>query len=513
MPSREVAELFSNSLWHSFVIGSQANLSRAFDPMIAVLAWKKHRLLAFAALVVFTSIGFLAASRVEPKFESEASLYLRLGRESSGLDPTATLSEMTPIYETRAQEVNSAVQVMNSRKILEAVIGVIGSDVILNPETFDAAQWQTALQQTLWPELDPSIPHTSNALNEKAVETIYKAVSFEVERESNVISVTSTSKTPEVAQAITTTLLQAFQAEHVRLNETSGFQFFADQVAQLQAQLEQARNAVVKRKTELGVMSITAARERLESVLTEIQKQLNAAIPQLSGSKAAVLALRQSISNLPNRTQPMDASDTLKKRQFELEQERSLLLTKFTPSHRRVHDVQTELQLVREQLTNPDNRNAANPTLRELEVALAVDLQKVAELEASVEQLRQQQQNVTADLLQLNAAETEMLALEDRVADLKEATSKASQRLEQARVLEALSQERISNIRIVQPPTFNPQKMSPSRTLLVMGGAVIGLIAAVILPALIEFGRWYLNTLKSEATISAGPDLQLKTSH
>lgn len=493
------------------VIGSKANLIEAFNPMIAIQAWKQHRMLALAALTVFGAIGFLAAYRVEPKYESESSIFLRLGRESSGLDPTATLSEMSPIYETRAQEVNSALQVMSSRKILEAVIGVIGSETILAPEQFDAEQWNESLRNTTWVELDPNVPHTTNALQEKAVEAVYKASTFESERDSNVIIITSNSKTPELAQAITTTLLQAFQAEHVRLNKTSGFDFFAEQVQQLQQQLNAARDAVALRKTSLQVMSIPAARTRLESVLTEIEKQLNAAIPQLSGAEASVAVLKETIPQLPERTQPMDAMDDLKKQLMELQQKQGMLLTKYTANHFRLKDLNSELKLVQNQLDNPSNRNTANPALRELEVSLTMGQQKVAETAATIRQLKNQQREVRAELLKLNSAESEMAALEDRVADLKQANIKATQRLEQARVLEALSLERISNIRVVQPPTFNPLKMGPSKTLIVGGGFVIGLLAAFMLPALWEFTLWYLSTLNSASRLPTDLESTLRT--
>lgn len=493
------------------MIGSQANLTQAFNPMVALLAWKQNRCMALFALTVFGAMGLMAAMQVKPKYESEASLYLRLGRESSGLDPTATMSEMTPIYETRAQEVNSAIQVMNSRKILEAVIEVIGVDNILYPELFDEQTWRLALQNATWQELDPTLTHTTDAIHEKAVEVVYRAVTFSAERDSNVIGITSTALTPELAQAITTTILQAFQAEHVRLNETSGFQFFSDQVRQLQGQLDAARNAVAERKTSLRVMSIPAARARLESVLTDIEKQLNVAIPQLSGAKAAVTVLQETIPNLPDRSQAMDATDTLKKRLLDLQQQRGMLLTKFTNEHFRVKDLDTELELVRRQLDDPVNRNTANPALRELEVTLSGDQQKVAETEATIQQLMRQQNLVRSELLMLNSAETEMAGLEDRVADLKEASFKATQRLEQARVLEALSLQRISNIRVVQPPTFNPKKMSPSRSLIVIGGFVIGLFAALILPALWEFILWYLNTLKSATDSTASSEITFGT--
>lgn len=483
--------------WNKAVSHDATNLRNAFDPMLAARAWRKRWRISAAAFITVSCIAGLATLQIKPRYESEASIFVRLGRESAGLDPTATTAEVAPIYETREQELNSALEVMSSRKLLEAAVAVIGKEVLLHPEQFSFDKWQQALKETDWKLLDPDRLHRSDRQLETAVETIYKALTLEVEQSSSVIGVTSVAATPDLAQAITKTMVEAFRAEHVRLNETSGLEFFTEQLVMLQTRLDRARLQMSQRKSELGIMSIEGERTRLEDVLTALEKQLNIAVPDLEGARASAQVMQLEVAALPDRTQPHDATDTLKKTLHELQQKRAMLLTRFTEQHFRLRDVDTEIQIVKGQLTDPANRNSANPTLRELEVALANDRTRVAQTEATIRELQRERNDIREQLMRLNDAEAEMAAMQDRIDEMKAAVIKASEKLEQARILDQLSKERISNIRVVQPPTFNPTSMSPSRSLVLATGLCIGCMAALIVPAIVEFAAWYLAVVRA----------------
>lgn len=488
---------------------NSTKLDDAFDPRMALRAFLVWQRLAFAVFLTAAGVATLAAMRINPVYESEASMIVRLGRESAGLDPTATTSEITPIYETREQEMNSALEVMQSRKLLEAVIGVIGEDVVLNPTRFSFEAWQDKLAKTTWPELDTKEIHRSSITHELAVEKIYKAVSLNVGRSSSVIGVASKASTPEMAQAITKTLVDAVQAEQVRLNETHGLDFFAGQVQMLQGKLQEARRLINDRKNELRVTTLEGERTRLEDLLTAMEKELNVLTPKLQGATAAVEVMTHEVASMPDRTQPNDATDMLRKKLHELQLSRATMLTRLTPNHFRVRDVSQEIELVEQQLQDPKNRNAANPTLRELEVTLAGERTKVAETEAQILAYRKEVAKVHTQLTRLNNAETEMMALVDREGELRAALTKATEKLEQARMLDELSSEHISNIHVVQPATFNPVSISAPRSLVLMAGLVIGCVAAFVVPAVVEFGTWYLRTFrpKSEGGLS-GPAVE-----
>ena len=465
----------------------------AFPPLRAIRACVRWWMLSLAIVVATVAMSLLVALQIRPTYASEASLFVRLGRESAGLDPTATTTEITPIYETREQELNSALEVMRSRKLLEAVLGVIGEQAVLQPEHFDPTHWQQALQTTDWPELDPERQHHSTPQRERAIAALHKAIDLETSESSSVMGLSSIAASPQLAQAITQTMLNAFRAEHVRLNRTHGLAFFTAQVQSLQTDLDAARVAVASRKNALGVMSIDGERARLEDELTALEKRLHTVQSDLSGAEASVRVYERAIAELPERTQPHDASDTLRKKLHELQQQRHRLLTTFNENHFRVVDVDTEIRLLHEQLQDPANRNAANPTLRELEVSLAGQQALAAGLQASIVRLQEAQRQLREQLTQLNDAEADMSRLQDRVAELAAARSKATVKQEEARVLDELSAERISNIQVVQPPTFNPISQSPSRALVVAAGTVAGLVAAAVLPAVLEFVLWYVG--------------------
>lgn len=465
----------------------------AFNPLDAVRACVRWWPLSLAILVTTVVLSLLMAAQIKPKYESEASLFVRLGRESAGLDPTATTTEITPIYETREQELNSALEVMQSRKLLEAVLSVVGEQAVLNPAMFDVQQWRQKLATTEWPELDPERLHHSDPQRERAIAALHRAIDLETSQSSSVMGLSSVAGSPQLAQAITRTMLDAFRTEHVRLNRTHGLAFFSEQVRMLQAQLDTARAAVTSRKNHLGVMSIDGERARLEDELTALEKQLHTELSDLSGARASVAVYERAVRDLPERTQPHDAADTLRKKLYELQQQRRKLLSTFNDNHFRVRDADAEIELLRQQMQDPANRNAANPTLRELEVSLAGERAKVAQLQASLEELRRSQRQLRDQLTRLNNAEADMSRLLDRVAEIQAAKVKATVKQEEARVLDELSAERISNIQVVQPPTFNPVSQSPARSLVVVGGIIVGLAAALVIPAVLEFVLWYVR--------------------
>lgn len=80
--------------------------------------------------LTITAIVILYAPR---KYQSTAKLLLKLGRENVSLDPTVTTAgEPVALYRTRASEVNTTLQAMHSRTILERVIDEVGVDAIIS---------------------------------------------------------------------------------------------------------------------------------------------------------------------------------------------------------------------------------------------------------------------------------------------------------------------------------------------------------------------------------------------
>ena len=81
------------------------------------------------ALGLFVTIlgAAVAVTALSPRaYRSEAKLFVRLGRENSTVDPTATLGRdpIVAVPITRDSEIDSVVEILSSRVLLDKVIDV-----------------------------------------------------------------------------------------------------------------------------------------------------------------------------------------------------------------------------------------------------------------------------------------------------------------------------------------------------------------------------------------------------
>src|SRR5438105_232682 len=86
------------------------------DVLRALYCHKGKAVLAFFAVLGATAVGLYVWPA---KYASDAKLFVRLGRESVGLDPTATTGQTISVSETRESEINSILDIVGSRAMVE----------------------------------------------------------------------------------------------------------------------------------------------------------------------------------------------------------------------------------------------------------------------------------------------------------------------------------------------------------------------------------------------------------
>src|SRR6476620_6792923 len=73
-------------------------------------------------MVVAAVVGTMLMPRA---YYSEARLFVRFGRENQ-VDPTASGGQMVSLYESRESEINSLIEILKSRAVLDRVIEELG---------------------------------------------------------------------------------------------------------------------------------------------------------------------------------------------------------------------------------------------------------------------------------------------------------------------------------------------------------------------------------------------------
>jgi uncharacterized protein involved in exopolysaccharide biosynthesis len=434
---------------------------------------RKYR---WGALGIFVSIilAVSVAATLAPKtYQSEAKLFVKVGRESVSLDPTATTGQMISVYESRENEINSVVDVLQSRVIIERIVEKIGPRLREEKEPAQIGEQSARLK------------------NDRLIRELERSIEVIHSKKSNVITVTAKAKSPELAQTILKEVLAAFREQHLRINRTQGsFEFFQEQKGQLEQKLNTARTNFRDAKNQYGLVSIEGHRKNLEEQI----QSLELAIMENDRERLATKAELNAIEEMKRNTLPElqvqtvtgffnDAREQTRDQLHQLELEHQKLTTKCTERQSQVRSVKAKIDAARAILAtnvpgNAQQTQARNPAYEQIELQRIETGARIESLSAKQTMLAAQKDALLMSLKELNESEIQLACLKQEI-DLCEATYKTySEKFEQARIDQELELDRISNVNIVQPATLLLQPISPKKTVLLSLGFLVALLTA-----------------------------------
>ncbi len=468
-----------------------------FEILGAVWRQRLKAILTFALVLAATGAALVKAPRT---YRSEAQIFVRLGRETVSLDPTATTGQTISVYESRESEVNSIREMLHSRVLLERTVDALGPQAILGaPETqserHDSSYSLASLESLAArakSNLSTMLGSEKLSPRDAAIRQLENAVDIWGGRKSSVLGVSIKSRSPLEAQRILEAFLQAYQEMHVQANRTPGtLAFFEEQTDLLKTRLEEATQNLQTAKDEYGLASIEGERRNLEGQISAIDESRLIAQREHSSAEASIASLRALAEQAPQRVISEEteglasaAADAMRNRFFELEIRERELLSKFTEEHPDVIATREQLReaekILAEQPTErQEQKTTLNPAYQEIQLALTREQVRAASAQAQIDALRLQRESLLHKLQELNAAEVRLTALERQVQLCEADYRKYALNCEQARIDQALEEQSISNINVIQPPSFEPKPVSPKRTILAGAGLLCALMSSV----------------------------------
>jgi polysaccharide biosynthesis protein PslE len=462
--------------------------------------WRKGAaVFAAGALLAFVGALFMPRS-----YYSEARLFVRFGRENQ-VDPTAAGSPMVALYESRESEINSLIEILKSRAILDRAVARLGPDYIL-------------AGRSRGPEADFDAATPPSRAHQRAVTQLTKTVSVSAPRKSNIITVACKAKSPAAAQKIVAALVEVYQDEHVRVHRSPGsYAFFEQQAAQSLESWQKAADELRAMKNRLGIVTIEGGRKKLEDQIAEIDRRLLTDRAELSSVQGKIASLERQLDTVPAKivtqanTGPSAAFDGMRQTLFNLEAQEQDLASKMQDNHPRLVAVRHAVADARAILSAQPNERlqtteALNPSYQSLEQSLLVSRTRAAELAANERALAAQQRELDHELVELNAQAKNIDELQQRVALAETNHKEYAQRLEQARINRTLDDERMSSLSLVQPASYVATAVGPRRSLvLALGLFVAGMAGAATMLAF----AWLNPLLMTAEQLAATIDIPL----
>ena len=454
------------------------------------ILFRHKRKVAWFFVGIFLTVA-LVTFLLPEIYQSEAKLLVRLGRESVTLDPTATTSGQTiSVNARRESEIRSELQILNSRDLAEKVVDAIGPQAIVRGKIHRL----TSFIASLFVSPDPVKERN------EAMRTVMKNWTISSERDSNIISLAYESSDPKTAHDVLNQLINSYLEKHMAVNRTAGsYGFFQEQTDKLRSSLSQAEKSLEEMKNKTGVASVEEQRRILMERLGFLQKEKEQTENEFNASRDKIKAMEQMIGKMPATLVTGQsvgnanyAADGMRQELYKLQLREQELLSKFTENNvlvkevrRQIHNAETLLK--QEPSTRTQVTTAINPTYQQLKLDLAAETARRAALQAKAQSLDVQLVSAQKDLKTLIANEVQIARLQ-REKEIEEGNyRKYSEKMEQARIDNALETAKISNISVAQAATFPIDPTRPKKGLNLVLGFIFGTLGALGLAFMAEY--------------------------
>lgn len=432
-------------------------------------------LTAFLSVVV----GTLFLILLPRKYKSDAKLIVKVGRESVTLDPTATTSQTMLMQKTQEEEINSALEVVFSRRVKESVIERIGVDAILSgclPDDEESKQKPTAI--VTW--MRNTVSSAGDFLTsigvrdpvgdyERAINELDQIVHVSAPKMSRVISIYTEAESPELAQAISGSICDAYIKEHMKISQTTGsFEFFEEEAEKTEAALQEIKAEMARFMSERQIVSVESNQELLKNAWNEIL--------------ANILRLES------------------------LERE---LASTYSATHPRRSSVVNQLKAAKATLDrlNPEGEldglkggNAGRTVLTKFDVNRADAIPKVSDMASRIESLIH--------------SNNELEGMQENYKTMEARLELHRMKLEEARLIKAQKAKSISNISVFQPATLNEKPISPNKPVVGLGTIFLGFCLAGAFALFREAtirNRYFHNAEEIENSLKLPVVAQLKS--
>jgi uncharacterized protein involved in exopolysaccharide biosynthesis len=463
-------------------------------------------------LTVFLA-GTLAMYVILPIFftdlyESTTQLLVRVGRENAETPATVQRGEVVS-QGVRTADINSEVQILSSRVLVETVVDRLGPDafksVIAHPDSWtgypkyylkltmrgmksDFRDFLIAigLQKRLTPRED-------------AILRVEDGIKVEPVRDSDILTLRVRMPSPKLCVDVSNILLEDYLRRRIAIERgAAGPDFFSAGLAEAKTRLEKASQERAEVRARFNLSDPAEQRSldlrELSTLSGEILEN-DAEIAKLTGQHEVVQSETGKMPDLVTKERVVSNNpvlQTIKDRITALEVDRAKTASRYQPGSEMLKIIDGQLatlhnELNRESATvlssvtteaNPTKRNF-DSTSKQQTMELAGLRDRNQALKVPAAQLNKQIQDLEKGNDELEAAEREYrLAEQDYVA--------FSKRYSEARMSEELDARRIANVSLAGPPEVPITPVYPRKMFLMEIGMAVALVLGLALAALLE---------------------------
>jgi uncharacterized protein involved in exopolysaccharide biosynthesis len=425
---------------------------------------RKWQVLGVVAVVV---LSILAAGFIRPKvYRTNAKVMIRPSRAEVQIG-AGEQRELTFPVSASTEMVNSEMEILRSKELVRQVIAKMedeGKPIFGENTTMSVAEQIAALQDMIKVAPTP---------------------------DSSVISIDLFARNPEAGQAILGALTETYLERHAQIHGSSGATaFFEEQKATLRARLDNAETALA---TFVDKENMVLPEDQIRWALKDGMRgydSLSIHNAKIRGLERRVETLQAQMVDTPEQvaTQIEHVNPTalgLAAQLARLEGKKAALLQEYHPDDRTIANLEGEIALLHRQIAQGEQtpvvgttRMAINPVLQDLQRRLLNTQLNLSDLKARAEGLTKQVEvGITTGqdrAVELRQKSIEFTRLQGEVESAREAYHLYQRKQEEARISEALDNERFLNVSVLDGPSTPIRPVNQMSAFMVLAALIAG---------------------------------------
>lgn len=424
---------------------------------------RRKKMVLWVFIVVFSLVGIVTVL-LPNRYESRTKILVKNSRADVIVSPEQT-SNTTSIGEVSEMQVNSEIELIRSRDLLEAVV----RKTDLAREFMNGGREQ------------------SPVAIERAVLKLEKKLSITPVKKANIIEISYSAASSEEATLVLRALAEIYLERHLQVHRVPGTEaFFKSQAEGYEQRLKDAELALLEFEEKNNIISLPLQKEIGLKKVAESEDELQSAGMGGIETSRRMEKLNQQLQGMESRITTQQKSsphqfsiERLNTMKVELLHKRTQLLNRFQPDDRVVKEVEQQLADTTAALESISRLQAVerisdvNPQRQSLELELARAQAEFAAKQARQESLSKLAQENRAKLSALENATLKHAELERRVKELKDNYQLFAKKRDEALIANALDKQKISNVSIAETPFAPGLPSSPNRKLNLLLGVFL----------------------------------------
>lgn len=454
------------------------------DGAAALFRRKGLVIFIFASVVLGTAV---VTYLLPNKYDSRMKILVKNQRVDVAITAEQTSGSVPSSIDNEVSEnqINSEIELLTSKDVLTQVVTECG----------------LAKSEKGW----LSRPAPQAVLVEIAVNGLAKDLVITPVRKANVITISYSSKSPELSAAVLKKLGELYLEKHLKLNHPAGASdFFTQRAGEYDRKLKQAEQQMTDFQQSNNLVILSQQKELTlqktadaKSKLLESETALNEATNKIARVEQQLAAIPKRVVTQSRQLPNQYSAERLNTMIVELQNRRTQLLTKFRPEDRLVREVDEQIRTTREALMKAEQKTAVeentdlNPLRQTLETELSRARLDQAGARARRDTLSGQLQQYEGALKKLEGDTTKHNDLQRQVKEAADNYQLYAKKREEARIADELDRQKITNVSIAEAATVAQIPSSPSRSM--------NLVLGVLLAAFLSLGSVFSAEVLSDA--------------